>query len=88
MLAKDVKQKLIKEYKVNPNDTGSVSVQVAILTERINGLINHFDTHKKDNHSRRGLINMVNKRKKLINYLKDKDSKQYSELVSRLGLRK
>lgn len=88
MLARDVKQKLIEEHKVAEHDTGSVQVQIAILTERINGLIGHFDTHKKDNHSRRGLINMVNKRKRLIHYLKGKDSKQYSELVSKLGLRK
>ena len=88
MLARDVKCKLIDEYKVADNDTGSVDVQVAILTKRINSLISHFDAHKKDNHSRRGLIHMVNKRKSLINYLKDKDSKRYSELVSKLGLRK
>ena len=88
MLTKENKLKLIEEFRVDKNDTGSVGVQVAILTKRINELVSHFDIHKKDHHSRRGLINLVNKRRKLLGYLKGKNSTKYSELVSKLGLRK
>lgn len=82
------KQELIKEYAVKEGDTGSPEVQVAILTSRISTLTEHFKGHKKDNHSRRGLIKMVNQRRKLLDYLKGKDQERYKTLISRLGLRK
>lgn len=82
------KQELIKEYAVQDGDTGSPEVQVAILTSRINTLTDHFKDHKKDNHSRRGLIKMVNQRRKLLDYLKGKDDARYQSLIGRLGLRK
>ena len=81
------KQELIKEFQRDPSDTGSPEVQVAILTERIRNLTEHFKTHKKDHHSRRGLINLVNQRRKLLSYLKRKDQERYSTLIARLGLR-
>ncbi len=81
------KQELIKEFQRDPSDTGSPEVQVAILTERIRNLTEHFQTHKKDHHSRRGLINLVNQRRKLLSYLKRKDQERYSTLIARLGLR-
>ncbi len=82
------KQELIKEYATQEGDTGSPEVQVAILTSRIVTLTDHFKDHKKDNHSRRGLIKMVNQRRKLLDYLKGKDQERYKSLISRLGLRK
>lgn len=82
------KQELIKEYAVKEGDTGSPEVQVAILTSRITTLTEHFKGHKKDNHSRRGLIKMVNQRRKLLDYLKSKDDARYKTLIGRLGLRK
>ena len=82
------KQELIKEYAVKEGDTGSPEVQVAILTSRIVTLTDHFKGHKKDNHSRRGLIKMVNQRRKLLDYLKGKDAERYKTLIGRLGLRK
>ena len=82
------KQELIKEFAVQDGDTGSPEVQVAILTSRINTLTGHFQDHKKDNHSRRGLIKMVNQRRKLLDYLKKKDNTRYQSLIGRLGLRK
>ncbi|MEX0300632.1 MAG: 30S ribosomal protein S15 [Kordiimonas sp.] len=82
------KQELIKEYAVKDGDTGSPEVQVAILTSRIVTLTDHFKDHKKDNHSRRGLIKMVNQRRKLLDYLKGKDAERYKTLIGRLGLRK
>lgn len=87
-IAADVKEQLIKEYAVKEGDTGSPEVQVAILTSRITTLTEHFKDHKKDNHSRRGLIKMVNQRRKLLDYLKGKDVERYKSLISRLGLRK
>ncbi|GIX16424.1 MAG: 30S ribosomal protein S15 [Rhodothalassiaceae bacterium] len=81
------KQELIREFQRDPSDTGSPEVQVAILTERIRNLTEHFQTHKKDHHSRRGLINLVNQRRKLLAYLKRKDQDRYSALIARLGLR-
>ena len=81
------KQELIREFQRDPSDTGSPEVQVAILTERIRNLTEHFQTHKKDHHSRRGLINLVNQRRKLLTYLKRKDQERYSALIARLGLR-
>jgi len=82
------KQALIKEFATKSGDTGSPEVQVAILTERIVNLTDHFKTHKKDNHSRRGLLKLVNQRRRLLDYLKSKDVSRYSEIIKRLGLRK
>ncbi|MFC7048094.1 30S ribosomal protein S15 [Emcibacter nanhaiensis] len=82
------KQELIKEYATVDGDTGSPEVQVAILTERIVNLTEHFKTHAKDNHSRRGLLMLVNKRRRLLDYLKKKDEARYQSLIKRLGLRK
>jgi len=82
------KDELVKEYATKEGDTGSPEVQCAILTSRIVTLTDHFKEHKKDNHSRRGLIKMVNLRRKLLDYLKSKDEARYKSLISRLGLRK
>jgi len=82
------KQQIIKDNARKSDDTGSPEVQVAILTERINNLTQHFKTHAKDNHSRRGLLMLVNKRRSLLDYLKRKDTARYSELITKLGLRK
>ncbi|MBL4788432.1 MAG: 30S ribosomal protein S15 [Kordiimonadaceae bacterium] len=82
------KEELIKEYATKEGDTGSPEVQAAILTSRIVTLTEHFKEHKKDNHSRRGLIKMVNLRRKLLDYLKSKDLARYTTLIGRLGLRK
>ena len=82
------KTALLKEYATKPNDTGSPEVQVAILTERIRNLTEHFKGHHKDNHSRRGLLMMVNKRRSLLDYLKKKDVERYNALIQKLGLRK
>ncbi len=79
---------LIKEFATAGDDTGSPEVQVAILTERIKNLTGHFQTHKKDNHSRRGLLKMVSQRRKLLDYLKGKDSGRYRALIERLGIRR
>jgi small subunit ribosomal protein S15 len=82
------KQEIIKKFSNGDNDTGSVEVQCAILTERINNLTEHFKTNKKDVHSRRGLLIMVGRRKRLLQYLKSKDFNRYQKLVKDLGLRK
>ena len=82
------KQKLIKDKARGSGDTGSPEVQVAILTERIANLTEHFKTHAKDNHSRRGLLMLVNKRRALLDYLKSRDTERYSALIAKLGLRK
>ena len=82
------KLEVIKEYATNPGDTGSPEVQVAVLSERITNLTEHFKTHAKDNHSRRGLIKMVNQRRSLLNYVKTTDQKRYETLIGRLGLRR
>lgn len=82
------KADIIKEYQIEEGDTGSPEVQVALLTHNINGLQEHFRDHKKDHHSRRGLIRMVNQRRKLLDYLKSKDATRYSDLIKRLGLRR
>ena len=82
------KAEIIKEYQLEDGDTGSPEVQVALLTHNINGLQEHFRSHHKDHHSRRGLIRMVNQRRKLLDYLKEKDAARYSELIKRLGLRR
>ena len=82
------KQEIIKEYQLEDGDTGSPEVQVALLTHNINTLQDHFKDHQKDHHSRRGLIRMVNQPRKLLDYLKDKDSTRYAELIKQLGLRR
>jgi len=88
VLVKEKKAKIIDDFKVHARDTGSAEVQIAILTERINSLGDHFKSHKKDFHSRRGLLLMVGRRRSLLNYLKDKDMKKYEELLGKLNLRK
>lgn len=82
------KTKIIDEFKVHARDTGSAEVQIALLTERINTLGEHFKQHKKDFHSRRGLLLMVGRRRRLLNYLKTKDIKKYEEILGKLSLRK
>ncbi len=82
------KQELIKEYSRGEGDTGSPDVQVAILTERITNLTEHFKTHKKDNHSRRGLLKMVSQRRRLLDYIKRKEDQRYQDLIARLGIRR
>lgn len=82
------KQELIKKFATKPGDTGSPEVQVAILTERINGLTDHFKNNKKDNHSRRGLLTMVATRRKLLDYVKGKDEARYTKLITELGIRR
>ena len=82
------KQALIKEHAQNKGDTGSPEVQVAILTERMTNLTQHFKTHAKDNHSRRGLLMLVNQRRSLLDYLRRKDEQRYTDLIGKLGLRK
>lgn len=82
------KAEIIKEYQLEEGDTGSPEVQVALLTHNINKLQGHFRDHKKDHHSRRGLIRMVNQRRKLLDYLRNKDASRYAELIKRLGLRR
>lgn len=88
MLTNQDREAIIAQYKRGENDTGSPEVQVALLTARINDLQNHFKTHKADHHSRRGLIRMVNQRRKLLDYLKGKDLGRYTDLIGSLGLRR
>jgi small subunit ribosomal protein S15 len=87
-LAKEAKNNIITEYKTHDTDTGSPEVQVALLTKRINELTEHFRTHAKDNHSRRGLLKLVSQRRSLLDYLKRRDINRYHDLINRLGLRK
>jgi len=82
------KQKIVEDYQRGPNDTGSPEVQVALMTGRIVELTEHFKEHKKDHHSRQGLIRLVNSRRKLLDYLKGKDVDRYRDLIKRLGLRR
>ncbi len=82
------KAELIKEYATKDGDTGSPEVQVAVLSERIKNLTEHFKGHKKDNHSRRGLLKMVSQRRRLLDYVKGKDEERYKSLISRLGIRR
>ena len=84
----DQKQEIIDRYRLHDADTGSPEVQVAILSERISYLTDHFKVHAKDHHSRRGLIKLVGQRRRLLNYLKDKDIERYRALIEQLGLRK
>ena len=87
-LLKEEKNQIVKEFQNSEADTGSPEVQIALLTENINKLQSHFKIHKKDHHSRRGLIRMVNQRRKLLDYLKEKDLSRYASLIQRLGLRR
>ena len=84
----DVKEKIINNYRLHENDTGSPEVQVALLTSRISELTEHFKTHTKDHHSRRGLLKLVGRRRRLLDYLKGKDLERYRTTIERLGLRK
>ncbi len=86
-ISKENKKKLISEFSKNANDTGSTSIQIAILSERIKSLTEHFKTHTKDNHSKRGLVALVNKRKKLLNYLSKKNKSDYEEIIKKLNIR-
>ena len=88
MISKEMKSSIIETYKRDEKDTGSPEVQIALLTERINELTEHLKVHQKDNHSRRGLLKMVGKRRNLLNYLAKKDINRYREIVEKLGLRK
>ena len=87
-LATEIKESIIGQYRTHEGDTGSPQVQVALLTERINELTEHFKTHKKDNHSRRGLLKMVSQRRSLLDYLKRRDIEGHHELIGKLGLRR
>jgi small subunit ribosomal protein S15 len=87
-LTKDRKNEVIGSYKTHDTDTGSPEVQVAILSERISYLTEHFKTHAKDHHSRRGLLKLVGQRRRLLDYLKQKDTERYADLIRRLGIRK
>ncbi|OFW77043.1 MAG: 30S ribosomal protein S15 [Alicyclobacillus sp. RIFOXYA1_FULL_53_8] len=88
MLTNERKKELLEKFQVHPTDTGSPEVQIAILTERINYLTEHFRVHKKDHHSRRGLYKMIGHRRNLLNYLRNKDVNRYRDLIQALGLRK
>lgn len=87
-LQKEEKNAIIGDYKTHEGDTGSAEVQIALLTARINSLTEHLKQHKKDHHSRRGLLMMVGRRRRLLNYLSKKDIERYRSLISRLGLRR
>ncbi|MCK4648301.1 30S ribosomal protein S15 [bacterium] len=82
------KKEIISKYRLNEKDTGSPEVQIALLTERINSLTEHLKTHKKDHHSRRGLLKMVGQRRRLLDYLESKEKRRYQKIVQELGLRK
>lgn len=88
MITKEAKTQIMQEYATKEGDTGSPEVQIAVLTHRINELNDHLKTHKKDHHSRRGLLKMVGKRRNLLTYLKKKDLQRYRDLIAKLGLRK
>ncbi len=88
MLSKETKTKLVEEFKTNPSDTGSPEVQIALITERINDLSKHFAENKNDHHSRTGLLKLVGRRKRLLEYLKSQDIGRYEKLIKRLNLRK
>ena len=85
---KEIKEQVVGDYKTHNNDTGSSQVQVALLTQRINELTEHFKVHKKDHHSRRGLLKMVSRRRKLLDYLKRRDINEYHTIIEKLGLRR
>ncbi|WP_027338745.1 30S ribosomal protein S15 [Halonatronum saccharophilum] len=88
MLNEERKQEIINEYAINEGDTGSAQVQIALLTERIKELTEHLKTHKKDHNSRRGLLKMVGKRRRLLRYLKNNEIENYRELIAKLGIRR
>jgi small subunit ribosomal protein S15 len=88
MLDRELKEKIVGEYRTHEGDTGSPQVQVALLTTRINQLTEHFKTHKKDNHSRRGLLKLVSQRRSLLDHLKKSDEARYQALIEKLGLRR
>ena len=88
MTATERKQEIIKEFKTHDNDTGSPEVQIALLSERITYLTEHFRTHKKDHHSRRGLLKIVGQRRRLLDYLKSKDVERYRVVIDKLGIRR
>ena len=85
---KDTKETIVTDYRTHNNDTGSSQVQIALLTQRINELSEHFKVHKKDNHSRQGLLKMVSRRRKLLDYLKRQDINEYHAIIQKLGLRR
>ena len=87
-LNKEAKGTIINQYRIHTSDTGSPEVQIAILSERITYLTEHFKTHAKDHHSRRGLLKLVGQRRRLLDYLKSKDADRYADLIKRLGIRK
>ena len=86
-ITKEIKKDLISKFSINDKDTGSAEVQIAVLTERINNLIQLFKSHKHDNHSKRGLVALVNNRKKLLSYLSNKDNESYTKLIKELNIR-
>jgi len=86
-ITKENKKEIISKFAINKNDTGSAEIQIAVLSERISNLIEHFKNHKHDNHSKRGLLAMVNKRKKLLNYLSTKNKLKYQEIIKKLNIR-
>ena len=88
MVTPERKKELIAQYATGENDSGSPEVQIAILSERISNLTEHFKTHNKDNHSRRGMIKMVSQRRGLLDYIKSRDTKRYEAIISKLGLRR
>jgi len=88
MLTKEMKGQIIETYRVHGTDTGSPEVQIAILSRRIGDLTEHFKAHKKDHHSRRGLLQLVSRRRRLLDYIKDNDVARYKEVIQRLGIRK
>jgi small subunit ribosomal protein S15 len=85
---REVKEKIVSDYRTHDSDTGSPAVQIALLTQRINELTEHFRVHNKDNHSRRGLLKMVSRRRKLLDYLRHRDIEQYHSIIQKLGLRR
>ncbi|HIA60937.1 MAG: 30S ribosomal protein S15 [Alphaproteobacteria bacterium MarineAlpha5_Bin2] len=86
-ITKENKKKIISQFAINKKDTGSAEVQIAVISERIINLIDHFNNHKHDKHSKRGLLALVNKRKKLLNYLSKKDESKYQEIIKKLNIR-
>jgi small subunit ribosomal protein S15 len=87
-ITQERKNELISEFKTHENDTGSADIQIAILTEEINNLNQHLSTHKKDHHSRRGLMKMIGRRRKLLKYMRDNEVQRYRDLIAKLGLRR
>ena len=87
-ITQERKNELISEFKTHENDTGSADIQIAILTEEINNLNGHLSTHKKDHHSRRGLMKMIGRRRKLLKYMRDNEVQRYRDLIAKLGLRR